>query len=180
MTPIKADDYKDLKLQLDGYVKPGQGFHRNVLLETMYASLPRDAQAKVQVYNAEIAPGGYTNWHCHNGATFFIAVVTVRAGVLGAGHLVADYGAASRADQGAVALVAMSSDDIAEDGAADRAEQSARNLVRMLFSFAGGLGGSEPRSRRKGGSGEGGDQDHLAHGALHQFRTFRFRRWWRG
>ena len=74
MTPIKADDYKDLKLQLDGYVKPGQGFHRNVLLETMYASLPRDAQAKVQVYNAEIAPGGYTNWHCHNGATFFIAL----------------------------------------------------------------------------------------------------------
>ena len=24
--------------------------------------------------NAEIAPGGYTNWHCHNGATFFIAL----------------------------------------------------------------------------------------------------------
>jgi quercetin dioxygenase-like cupin family protein len=23
---------------------------------------------------AEIAPGGYTNWHCHNGATFFVAL----------------------------------------------------------------------------------------------------------
>ena len=36
--------------------------------------LPKDPQAKVQIYNAEIAPGGYTNWHCHNGATFFIAL----------------------------------------------------------------------------------------------------------
>lgn len=74
MTLLKADDHKGLKLQLDGFVKPGQGFHRNVLLETLYASLPRDPQAKVQVYNAEIEPGGYTNWHCHNGATFFIAL----------------------------------------------------------------------------------------------------------
>ena len=29
---------------------------------------------KVQIYNAEIAAGGFTNWHCHNGATFFIAL----------------------------------------------------------------------------------------------------------
>ncbi|HLK48669.1 MAG TPA: cupin domain-containing protein [Bryobacteraceae bacterium] len=28
----------------------------------------------MQIYNAEIAPGGYTNWHCHNGATFFVAL----------------------------------------------------------------------------------------------------------
>jgi hypothetical protein len=26
----------------------------------------------VQIYNAEIVPGGYTNWHCHNGAAFFV------------------------------------------------------------------------------------------------------------
>ena len=58
MSGTKASDYKELKLQLDGYLKPGQGFHRNILIETMYASLPRDAQAKVQVYNAEIAPRG--------------------------------------------------------------------------------------------------------------------------
>jgi quercetin dioxygenase-like cupin family protein len=74
MATIKMDEHADLKLKLDGYVEPGKGFHRNVLLETLYASLPRDAQAKVQVYNAEIAPGGYTNWHCHNGATFFVAL----------------------------------------------------------------------------------------------------------
>ena len=39
-----------------------------------YASLPKDPQVKVQIYNAEIAPGGYTNWHRHNGTTFFIAL----------------------------------------------------------------------------------------------------------
>lgn len=74
MIPTARGEDKTLQLKLDGYLKPGQGFHRNVLLETMYASLPRDAQAKVQVYNAEIAPLGYTNWHCHNGATFFVAL----------------------------------------------------------------------------------------------------------
>jgi len=69
-------DFRELKLRLDGYTKPGQDLHRNVLLDTLYASLPRDPQVKVQVYNAEIAPGGYTNWHCHNGATFFVAMST--------------------------------------------------------------------------------------------------------
>ncbi len=29
---------------------------------------PRDPQVKVQIYNAEIVPGGFTNWHGHNGA----------------------------------------------------------------------------------------------------------------
>ena len=24
--------------------------------------------------NAEIVPGGFTNWHCHNGAAFFVAL----------------------------------------------------------------------------------------------------------
>jgi quercetin dioxygenase-like cupin family protein len=52
----------------------GHGFHRNLLLDTLYASLPRDPQVKVQIYNAEIVPGGYTNWHCHNGAAFFVAL----------------------------------------------------------------------------------------------------------
>ena len=67
-------DYRELKLRLDGYTKPGQDLYRNVLLDTLYASLPRDPEVKVQIYNAEIAPGGYTNWHCHNGATFFVAL----------------------------------------------------------------------------------------------------------
>ena len=74
MNAISPDAYKDLKLQIGGLVKPGQGFHRNMLLETLYASLPKDPQAKVQIYTAEIEPLGYTNWHCHNGATFFVAL----------------------------------------------------------------------------------------------------------
>ena len=68
------DDDKALTLQLSGYVNPGQGLYRNVLFDRLCASLPRDPQVKVQIYNAEIAPRGYTNWHCHNGATFFVAL----------------------------------------------------------------------------------------------------------
>jgi hypothetical protein len=68
------DDYKELKLKLDGIVPAGLGFHRNLLFEAMYASLPRDPQVRVQIYNAEIVPGGFTNWHCHNGAAFFVAL----------------------------------------------------------------------------------------------------------
>ncbi len=68
------DKYKDLKLALEGHVPPGHGFHRNLLLDTMYASLPRDPNVKVQIYNAEIVPGGFTNWHCHNGAAFFVCL----------------------------------------------------------------------------------------------------------
>ena len=69
-----AGDYKDLKLKLDGLVPPGRGFFRNMLFDQLYASIPKDPNIKVQIYNAEIVPGGYTNWHCHNGATFFIAI----------------------------------------------------------------------------------------------------------
>jgi len=68
------DDDKELALRLSGYLKPGQGLFRNVLFDQLYASMPKDPEVKVQIYNAEIAPGGYTNWHCHNGATFFVAL----------------------------------------------------------------------------------------------------------
>jgi quercetin dioxygenase-like cupin family protein len=64
----------ELTLKLSGYTSDEQQLFRNVLFDQTYASLPRDPQARVQIYNAEIAPGGYTNWHCHNGATFFIAL----------------------------------------------------------------------------------------------------------
>ena len=64
----------DLKLKVSGYVKPGKALHRNVLFEQLVESMPSDPAVKVQIYNAEIAPGGYTNWHCHNGATFFVAL----------------------------------------------------------------------------------------------------------
>ncbi|MEO8256966.1 MAG: Clp protease N-terminal domain-containing protein [Acidobacteriota bacterium] len=64
----------DLTLKLSGYTDAEHQLFRNVLLDRVDASLPKEPQAKVQIYNAEIAPGGYTNWHCHNGATFFIAL----------------------------------------------------------------------------------------------------------
>jgi quercetin dioxygenase-like cupin family protein len=66
--------FKDLKLPLSGYTTPGQALFRNVLFDQLYASIPKDPQVKVQIYNAEIAPGGCTDWHCHNGATFFVAL----------------------------------------------------------------------------------------------------------
>ena len=65
---------ESLRLRLDGYLRAGEPFNRNVLFEEIFTSLPKDPAAKVQIYNAEIAPGGFTNWHCHNGATFFIAL----------------------------------------------------------------------------------------------------------
>jgi quercetin dioxygenase-like cupin family protein len=74
MTASRLTDYKDLKLKLDGIIPAGQQLFRNMLLDTMYASLPRDPKARVQVYNAEIVAGGFTNYHCHNGATFFVAL----------------------------------------------------------------------------------------------------------
>jgi quercetin dioxygenase-like cupin family protein len=74
METVTASDHKDLKLKLSGYTRPGQELFRNVLFDQLYASLPKDPQARVQIYNAEIAPNGYTNWHGHNGATFFVAL----------------------------------------------------------------------------------------------------------
>ena len=65
---------ENLKLKLSGYVGPGRALYRNVLFDSLFESLPKDPSVKVQIYNAEIAPGGYTNWHCHNGATFFVAL----------------------------------------------------------------------------------------------------------
>ena len=66
--------HESLRLRLDGYLRSGEPFNRHVLFDALFTSLPKDPAANVQVYNAEIAPGGYTNWHCHNGATFFIAL----------------------------------------------------------------------------------------------------------
>jgi len=65
---------ENLRLKLSGYVNPGHELYRNVLFEQLVDLLPKDPAAKVLIYNAEIAPGGYTNWHCHNGATFFVAL----------------------------------------------------------------------------------------------------------
>jgi quercetin dioxygenase-like cupin family protein len=57
-----------------GYLRPGEQLHRHVLFDQLCASIPRDPNVKVLIFHAEIAPGGYTNWHRHNGATFFVAL----------------------------------------------------------------------------------------------------------
>jgi len=82
------DNPEALKLRLSGYTNPGQQLFRNVLFDQLFASLPTESPVKVQIYNAEIAPGGYTNWHCHNGATFFIALEGVFEAVFEEGVLV--------------------------------------------------------------------------------------------
>ena len=74
MDAVHPDDYADLKLRLSGYLQPGQHIYRNVLFDQLYASIPRDPEIRVMIFNAEIAPAGYTNWHRHNGATFFVAI----------------------------------------------------------------------------------------------------------
>ena len=51
-------DVSGLTLKLSGYTSPEQQLFRNVLFDELYASLPKDPQARVQIYNAEIAPGG--------------------------------------------------------------------------------------------------------------------------
>ena len=74
MDTFGTDDSTELKLRLGGYLQPNQQLHRNVLFEQLCASIPKDPQVAVLIYNAELAPGGYTNWHCHNGPTFFVAL----------------------------------------------------------------------------------------------------------
>jgi len=74
MTQALDAQLADLKLQIDGFVPPDKLFHRRVLFDGLYASFPKDPEAKVQIYTAEIVPKGWTNFHCHNGATFFIAL----------------------------------------------------------------------------------------------------------
>jgi quercetin dioxygenase-like cupin family protein len=74
MGTFPIDAYRDLKLPLQGYLKPGEQLHRNILFDQLVSSIPRDPQMKVQIYSGEIAPGGFTGWHCHNGATFFLVL----------------------------------------------------------------------------------------------------------
>lgn len=72
--PHAKHGYQDLKMKLDGYLKPGQSLHRNMLFDALYDFIPKDPQAQIQVYNYEIAPGAFTNWHIHTGATFYLTL----------------------------------------------------------------------------------------------------------
>lgn len=65
---------RDYRAPIGGFLKPGEQLHREVLFERLCSYIPADPEVQVQIYHAEIVPGGFTNWHCHNGATFFIAL----------------------------------------------------------------------------------------------------------
>src|SRR5580700_3833346 len=73
MTSLLGDQIDALTLTIGGLVPAGHELHRRVLFDELYASIPKDPQAKVQIYTAEIVPKGWTNFHCHNGATFFLS-----------------------------------------------------------------------------------------------------------
>jgi quercetin dioxygenase-like cupin family protein len=74
MRQIVDEQIGEMRLQIEGLVPAGQQFHRRVLFDQLYASIPKDPESKVQIYTAEIMPKGWTNFHCHNGATFFVAL----------------------------------------------------------------------------------------------------------
>lgn len=61
-------------MQLSGFLKPGQTLHRNMLFDALYSVIPKDPELQVQIYNYEIASGGFTNWHIHTGATFYLTL----------------------------------------------------------------------------------------------------------
>jgi hypothetical protein len=51
---LDAKDYSNLKLQLDGILGSGGQHKRGVLLDSMYAFLPKEPKAKIPMFYAEI------------------------------------------------------------------------------------------------------------------------------
>jgi len=64
----------ELVMQVTGLLKDGEVFKRFPIFEEMYRSLPRDPEARIQIYHYEIAPKAWTNWHCHSGPAFFLVL----------------------------------------------------------------------------------------------------------
>lgn len=69
-----SDVPDDLRLQLTGFVNAEVPYYRNVLYEELYERLPRDPTVRIRVYTGEVAPGVATDWHIHNGPSFFLIV----------------------------------------------------------------------------------------------------------
>ena len=65
---------ENLRIQLSGLLEPGMMHNRVMRFEELYESLPKDASVRVGIYTSEIAPGGTTSWHLHNGAGFFLVL----------------------------------------------------------------------------------------------------------
>ena len=65
---------ENLRIQLSGLLGPGMVHNRNMRFDELYEFLPKDASVRVGIYTSEIAPGGQTSWHLHNGAAFFLVL----------------------------------------------------------------------------------------------------------
>jgi hypothetical protein len=50
---LDAKDYSKLKTQIGSLLRPGEQHKRGLLLDSMYAFLPKDPEAKVLVFTAE-------------------------------------------------------------------------------------------------------------------------------
>ena len=65
---------ENLRIQLSGLLEPGMMHNRVMRFEEIYESFPKDASVRVGIYTSELAPGGETSWHFHNGAGFFLVL----------------------------------------------------------------------------------------------------------
>jgi quercetin dioxygenase-like cupin family protein len=63
-----------LRIQLSGLLEPGMMHNRVMRFEELYEQLPKDPTVRVGISTSEIAPGGATSWHLHNGAGFFLVL----------------------------------------------------------------------------------------------------------
>ena len=72
--PIDENIPENLRIQLSGLLAPGMLHNRVMRFDELYESLPKDSSVRVGIYTSEIAPGGQTSWHLHNGAAFFLVL----------------------------------------------------------------------------------------------------------
>jgi quercetin dioxygenase-like cupin family protein len=72
--PFDENIPENLRIQLSGLLAPGMAHNRIMRFDELYESLPKDASVRVGMYTSEIAPGGHTSWHLHNGAAFFLVL----------------------------------------------------------------------------------------------------------
>jgi quercetin dioxygenase-like cupin family protein len=69
-----SDGFEELRYRLDGFLQPGESIHRHTLFDAIASFIPKDPELSVQVYSYEIVPGGFTPWHIHGGATFYLTL----------------------------------------------------------------------------------------------------------
>lgn len=71
-TQTEVPTERALELELHNVLAPGDEFCRLVYMDDLVDHMPKDPNLRVQVYTTEIAPGGSTPWHTHNGTGLFL------------------------------------------------------------------------------------------------------------